>query len=525
MNMMKKTTLSLLLGMITTVAIAGTPKDTLVIGKNIEDIVALDPAEAYELSSGEVVGNVYQNLVHYNPNDPTHVVAAIAKEWVVSEDGKIITFTLNPDIKFDSGNPVRVEDVIFSFTRVLTLNKAPAYILGQLGWDANNIKDMVKKIDDNHLSVQINADVGAAFALNALAARPGAIVDEKTVLKNVKNNDWGNAYLNRQSAGSGPYKLAVFKPKEAVLLQTNIQAKVAPKLAKVLIKNIPEPSAQRLILESGDIDMARDLGSDQIAAVKKNSALRVEVFPQAAVHFVAFNQKKPELQNPALWEAARYLIDYKGISENIAQGTMQIHQNFLPVGFQGARLESPYIYDPEKAKSILAAAGIKNLSLTLDVINSGLFMDMAQSIQASFAKGGINVKLNPGTGSQIITRYRARQQDGILLYWAPDFFDPHANAKAFTYNVDNSDANYQSTTAWRNAWAIPELSEQTMAALREKNPETRSQMYEALQLEFQKKSPVVIGFQEVNQVAMVKALAGYVHGLTPDLVYFYNVTK
>ena len=48
---------------------------------------------------------------------------------------------------------------------------------------------------------------------------------------------------------------------------------------------------------------------------------------------------------------------------------------------------------------------------------------------------------------------------------------------------------------------------------------------QALQLEFQKKSPVVIGFQEVNQVAMVKALEGYVHGLTPDLVYFYNVTK
>ncbi len=504
---------------------AATPKDTLVIGKDIEDIVALDPAEAYEFSSGEIVGNVYQNLVHYNPDDPTHVVPAIAKDWQVSEDGKTITFTLKPDLKFESGHPVRVEDIIFSFKRVLTLNKSPAYILAELGWTADNLSDMVKKIDDTHLSIFINADVGASFTLNTLAARPAAIVDEKTVLENIKNDDWGNAYLNRRSAGSGPYKLAVFKPKEAILLQENPHTSQAPKLPKVLIKNIPEPSAQRLILESGDIDMARNLGADQIAAIRNNAAFRVDEFPQAAVHFIAFNQKKTELQNPALWEAARYLIDYKGIAENLAKGNLRIHQAFLPIGFQGALEDMPFSYQPDKAKEILAKAGIQDLKITLDVINSGLFMDVAQSIQASFAKGGIDIKLNPGTGSQTITRYRSRQHDSILLYWSPDFFDPHANAKAFTYNVDNSDANYQSTTAWRNAWLIPELSKQTVAALREKDPDIRAKMYRELQLSFQKNSPVVIGFQEVNQIAMVKSLAGYVHGLTPDLVYFYNVTK
>ncbi|GBU09573.1 ABC-type dipeptide transport system periplasmic component [Gammaproteobacteria bacterium] len=506
-------------------ALALTPKDTLVIGKNIEDIVALDPAEAYEFSSGEIVKNIYQGLVQYNHEDPTHVMPDIASKWEVSADSKTIIFTLNPNIKFESGNLLRPEDIIFSFKRLLMLNKAPAYILAQLGWDKDNIEQMVKKVDDSHLSIQINADVGVAFALNVLAARATSVVDEKVVRKQAKNDDYGNAYLNQKSAGSGPYKLSIFKPKEAVFLQANPHAMPAPKLAKVLIKNIPEPSAQRLILESGDIDIARNLGSDQIAAIKKNPALKVEVYPQSAIHFIAFNQKMPALQNPAFWEAARYLIDYKGISENIAHDNMRIHQAFLPVGFQGALLETPFSFQPEKAQQILENAGIKDLEITLDVINSALFMDMAQSIQASFAQAGIKLKLNPATASQVITRYRARRHEGILLYWAPDFFDPHANAKAFTYNVNNADDQYQSTASWRNAWLIPELSKLTTQALQEKDPELRTKMYQTLQQDFQKSSPIVIGFQEVNQVAMAKSVTGYIHGLTPDMVYFYDVTK
>jgi hypothetical protein len=57
-------------------------------------------------------------------------------------------------------------------------------------------------------------------------------------------------------------------------------------------------------------------------------------------------------------------------------------------------------------------------------------------MQASMGQGRIKLNLLPGTGAQVITRYRARKHEAMLLYWGPDFFDPHSNAKAFAYNVD-----------------------------------------------------------------------------------------
>jgi len=65
------------------------------------------------------------------------------------------------------------------------------------------------------------------------------------------------------------------------------------------------------------------------------------------------------------------------------------------------------------------------------VINSAPFTDMAQSLQASFSDAGINFEILPGTGAQVITKYRERTHEAMLLYWGPDFMDPHSNAKAF----------------------------------------------------------------------------------------------
>jgi len=449
---------------------AATPKDTLVVAKNIDDIVSLDPAEAFEFSGGEVVANIYEPLVRYDPKDPTRLKPALAVTWKPAADGKSIEFSLRNNAVFESGNPVRPEDVLFSYRRVLRLNKAPAFILSQLGWTPDNIEQMVRKTSASTLVLGWSGEFGPAYVLNVLAARPGAIVDEKLVLQNEKAGDLGNLWLTRNSAGSGPYKLKLYKPKEVLLLEANKQAANPPKTGNVLIKSVAEPATQRLLIESGDADIVRDLGSDQIDALKARTDIRLEDFPAAAVHFIGLNLKNEKLRNPAIWEAMRYLVDYDGISGQLLKGQMRTHQAFLPVGFAGALTAAPYKLDPERAKAILAKAGINGLEIDMDVINSPRFMDMAQSMQASMAKAGIKLNLLPGTGSQVITRYRARKHEAILLYWGPDFFDPHSNAKSFAYNVDNGDGAYQSTTTWRNSWLVPEMSVKTLAVLKEADP-------------------------------------------------------
>lgn len=506
---------------------AATPANALVVAQNIDDIVSIDPAEAYEFSSGEYVTQTYDRLVQYDAPDVKKMAAGLATEWAADDAAKTITFTLRDGVKFTSGNPLRAEDVVYSFKRVVVLNKAPAFLLTQLGWTPENIDSMVKA-DGNKVVVKYDGDFSSAFVLNVLAARPASVVDAVTVQANEANGDMGNAWLKANSAGTGPFVLKTFRPAEIINLTANPDYfGGAPAMKTVIIRHVAEAATQQLLLDSGDVDIAKNLTSDQIAGLAGKDAVKVETYPQAAVHFLSFNQKDEALQPEPIWEAARYLVNYKGMADTLLKGQMQVHQAFWPSGFPGALDDTPYSYDPAKAKQILADAGIKTpIKVTLDVINSTPFTDMAQSLQASFAEAGINFEIIPGTGSQVITKYRARTHEAMLLYWGPDFMDPDSNAKAFAYNEDNSDGNYQSTTTWRNGWAVPaEMNAATKAARAETDPAKRNQMYVELQKQVQAKSPIVVMFQAATQVALAKNVEGYVNGATSDFVYYRLVTK
>lgn len=509
-------------------ALAETPPDMLVVAQNIDDIVSLDPAQAYEFTSGEIVTNTYDRLVQYEAEDVEKLVGGLATEWEFSDDGQSIVFTLRDGVTFHSGNPLRPEDVVFSFARVVKLNKAPAFILTQLGWTPENVGEMVQVTGPNEVTVSYEGEMSPLFVLNVLAARPASIVDELTVMEHEQDGDMGNAWLNTHSAGTGPFTLRAYQPSELVALDANPDYfRGAPGMASVIIRHIAESGTQRLLLESGDADIARNLTPDQVAGLEGQEGIRIETYPQAAVHFISFNQKVDALTPPAVWEAARYLVDYEGMVNSFLRGQMRIHQAFWPAGFPGALTETPYTYDPERARRILEEAGVElPIDVTLDVIASSPFMEMAQVLQAGFAEAGINFEIIPGTGSQVITKYRNRNHEAMLLYWGPDFMDPHSNAKAFAYNADNSDDAFQSTTTWRNAWAVPEeMNKLTMAALAEPDQETRNEMYVELQRRVQEESPIVIMFQAVSQVAMNDAVHGYVNGATSDQVYYRLVTK
>jgi len=521
---MLATALALPMGM--GAAVAQTPAGMLVVAQNIDDIVAIDPAQAYEFTSGELVTNVYDRLVQYDAEDTTVLAAGLASEWEADDEAKIITFTMRDGATFHSGNPVRAEDVVYSFQRVIELNLTPAFILAQLGWTPENITEMVTA-DGNVVTVRYDGDFSSAFVLNVLASRPASIVDMEVVQANEVDGDWGNAWLNGNSAGSGPFSLVAYSPAELIRLAANPDYfKGGPAIDAVVIRHVAEAATQQLLLETGDIDLARNLTPDQIASMSSD-AVKVETFPQAAVHFLSFNQKTEVLQPEAVWEASRYLVDYEGMTETFLKGQMEIHQAFWPEGFPGALTDTPFSYDPERAEQILNDAGIETpITVTLDVINSTPFTDMAQSLQATFAEAGVNFDILPGTAAQVITKYRERSHQAMLLYWGPDFMDPHSNAKAFAYNSDNSDDAFAATTTWRNSWAVPqEMNEMTMAALAEADQDARNAMYLDLQRQVQENSPIVIMFQASYQVGMAENVNGYVNGATSDFVYYRLVTK
>lgn len=506
---------------------AATPDNILVVAQNIDDIVTIDPASAYEFSSGEYVANTYDTLVRYDAADTTVLAPALATSWEIDAANKTVTFTLRDGVTFHSGNPLRGEDVLGSWTRVVTLDKAPAFILTQLGWTPDNLAEMVTT-DGDTVTVRYEGDFAPSFVLNVLAARPASIVDMETVMANEVDGDMGHAWMNKNSAGTGPFSLQTYRPADILSLQANPNYyQGAPVMERVVIQHNPEGATQRLQLEAGDIDMAKNLDPGQIAGLEGVEGVRIETYPQAAVHWVSFNQKVEALTDPAVWEAARYLVDYEGMAGGMLKGQMEVHQAFWPEGFPGALTDTPFSYDPEKARQILADAGVETpINVTMDVISAPTFVEMAQAIQASFAEGGINLEIVAGTGAQVITKYRARTHEAMLLYWGPDFMDPHSNAKAFAFNADNSDDKYASTTTWRNAWMPPaELNEKTMAALGEQDAEKRLEMYMELQEATQAEAPFVIMFQAIKQVAMRDNVQGFVNGATSDYVFYRLVTK
>jgi peptide/nickel transport system substrate-binding protein len=516
-----------LLALGTAPALANTPATALVIAQNIDDIVTIDPATAYEFSSGEYVTNTYDQLVQYDATDTTVLAPGLATSWEIDAANKTVVFQLREGVTFHSGNPLRGADVVGSWKRVLVLNKAPAFILGNLGWTADNIEEMVTA-DGNTVTVRWKGDFAPSFVLNVLASRPATVVDFETAMANQVDGDMGHAWMNANSAGTGPFKLARFAPGEVMMLDANTAYwGGAPAMERVLIRHVAEAATQRLLLESGDVDMAKNLSPDQVAGLAGNAAIKVETYPQTAVHWFSFNQKTEALTNPALWKAARYLVDYQGMADSFLKGQMEVHQAFWPEGFPGALTDTPFSYDLEKAKAILAEGGVQTpLNIELDVINAAPFTDIAASLQQTFAPAGINFEILPGTGAQVITKYRARTHQGMLLYWGPDFLDTHSNAKAFAYNADNSDDKYVSTTTWRNAWMPPaEINAKTMAALAEQDTDTRNQMYLELQKSMQDEAPFVIMFQAIKQVAMSGKVSGYVNGASSDYVYYRLVEK
>ena len=509
-------------------AMAETPADTLVIAENIDDIISLDPAEAYELSGIQVLANTYDRIMRFEPADITKLVGGVAESSSVSEDGKTFTYKIRAGMKFASGNPVTAKDAAWSLQRVIKLEKTPVFLLSQLGWTKDNIDTMVSAPDDSTLIVTIGVDFAPSLVNALFSSVVGSVVDMKLAMEHEKDGDLGYAWLKTNTAGSGAYSLKSWKPNESVVLDVNpnYRGGTAP-LKRVVIRHVPEPAAQRLLLEKGDTDVALNMTGDQVAGLKDNKDVSITASPQALLYYIGMNLKTKELQDVRVRQALRYLVDYDGIVNSIMNGGAQVHQSFWASGFWAALDDNPYKLDPDKAKALLKDAGYPDgFSIDLDAPNSSPFTNIAQSVQATMAKGGVKVNIVPAETKALLTKYRARQHQMLMIYWGPDYMDPHTNADGFANNLDNSDAATKGKPlAWRNSWDAPDVAAMTAAAVRERDEGKRKQMYLDLQKKVLDEGPFAIMFQETKQVAERANVKNFIFGPSADVVYYNLTTK
>ena len=507
---------------------AETPADVLVVAAAIDDIITMDPAQSFEFSGNDVNQNTYDRLVDFDPLDmEAGFKPALAESWEVSGDGLSITFTLREGVTFHSGNPLRPEDAAWSLQRAVKLDKTPAFILTQFGFTADNVEEKIT-FDDRTLTLTMDQPYAPSFVLNCLTANIASVVDKELVMSHAEGEDLGNTWLNTNEAGSGPFTLAVWRPNEQVQLAAYEDYwQGAPAMKRVIVRNVAESSAQRLLLEQGDIDAARNLTPTDVDSLSSSDKVKIQDEQRGRIMYMGLNQKDPLLSQPAVVEAMKYLVNYQGIADSFLKGQFITHQSFLPAGYLGALDEQPWSYDVEKARQILADAGIEGGTVTTKVRDLREYVDVAQTLQGSMAEAGLTLNIEQMTGAQVLDAYRAREVPVFIGEWGPDYSDPNTNAATFAYNPDNSDAAAATgLLAWRNAYAVPtEMNEATVAATLEQDTEKRAQMYMDLQRQYQAEAPIVPLFQRIEQTGLQPDVQNWNSGGSVTSVMYRQVTK
>jgi len=170
---------------------------------------------------------------------------------------------------------------------------------------------------------------------------------------------------------------------------------------------VKEAATQRLLLEKGDADVARNLTPQDLQSLASNKDIKTTSTPKGTVYYFSLNQKNPNLAKPEVREAFKWLVDYEGIGQTLIKDIGVIHQNFLPIGLLGASTENPYKLDAGKAKALLAKAGLGNgFKVTMDVRTTQPVQGIAENVQQTAKRAGIDIEIIPGDGRQTLTKYR-----------------------------------------------------------------------------------------------------------------------
>ncbi|CAN7665033.1 ABC transporter substrate-binding protein [Phyllobacterium sp. LjRoot231] len=527
----------MLRNLLTTIAIAGvlitaqpssaaSPPNMLVIGTNLTGIRTLDPAQNNARTVSELISNLYDNLVQLSADDLQTLRPMLATKWSVSADGKIITMTLRDDAVFQSGNPVTAEDAAWSIQRVIKMGQVGSTDVALWGFTPENVDKLVRSKDEHTLEIELPLSVNTDLVLYSLAGSSLGIVDKKTALSHEATGDLAATWLSANSAGSGPFTLAQWRPNDIAIFnaQKNYWAG-APALARVVARHIPESGNLRLQLEAGDVDVGQYLASGDLDALANNKNVVIDTVPGLGFYYIALNQKDPDLQKPKIREAFQHAFDWKAISNNIMRYTGFPWQSIIPRGMIGAPEDatSRYDYDPARAKQLLAEAGYPNGLKKVLNPSSAATLPFAEALQASARTAGIELDLVPG---EFTPAFRERKYEVLLGNSGARLPDPFAVATQYAYNPDNSDeARLGSYYLWRAAMKVDELNTLVDESMKERDTNKRAGMFQKMDSIYSgMDSPLVIFFQRTDPYVMRSNVKGY-RGHTTWSTRWHDVTK
>lgn len=403
---------------------AGAQESALVIARQM-DINSLDPARAFCDTCQIYVSNVYESLIGLGPDNKT-LTPRLATKWEANADQSQFTFTLDPDAKFSDGSPVEAKDVKWSFERLKNVKGSPAFMM-----------DGVTSVEapDAHTVVVTLAGPNSEF-LNILTAPYTGVINSDVAAENgavatedAETADQAEAWFMSNSAGSGPYMLANYAPDDELRLAANPEyTRTELAIKEAVIKHTQDAVTQAQQLESGGVDIAMQIDPDTAKSITSDD-LVVETIPSYNFLYVALSpgaKDAPKL-TPDVRQAVALALDYDGIIDFTVGGAGKKIAAPIPNGFPGtAGLPEPQ-ENLEKAKELLAAAGLSDgFEIRAEFPNMNVYgVDLsllAQKVQQDLARVNIKMSLTPVEFS--VWRDHVRG-DGIpltIVFYAPDYY-------------------------------------------------------------------------------------------------------
>jgi peptide/nickel transport system substrate-binding protein len=490
---------------------------TLVIDNSFT-IKTSDPGRAFDPTASMIDRALYDTLFTYKGDDLAHPIPLLVSSYKASSNAETFTFQLKQNVHFGDGTPLTSADVVWSLKRLVNLKGNPAFLLTGVSISAAGKYAVVmhSKTPDTELPV-ILANPSTGILNSALVMQHGG-----SDAANAAKADTAENWLNSPSsagAGSGPYTLSAYSTTSQITLvpSTNYWGAKKPQWTSVVVRNMVAPT-QLLNVARDSHEIALDLSADQAQTLKSNKNVNVSLQPSTWVFFLMANANpkvSTATSNKDYQEAIRYALDYNALVSLAGPGAIQT-PGMIPSMFLGALPQSARIkQDLAKAKSLLAASGQADQTVTMDypsdlTINGVPFTSMAQKVQSSLEAAGFKINLSGSPTSNWLDVYRSGKSALDLSLWGPDYPDP-ADYLVFTPG---------NLVGLRAGWAKgsdPALEKLAAKALVTTAPAARKSIYEQIQRMLNADSPFFPLIQPTQVFVSTKDLRGAVYNAEYDV--------
>lgn len=487
----------------------------------VQQVRTLDPAIAYDEITAYFTHALFDTLVGYEGADPDQpgsgltIVPHLAEAWTISDDHLVYTFTLRPGIAFSDGQPVVAGDFVYGLERVLTTSDSPYPAFLD---DIAGAKDLVagkaktcaglRAIDDRHLEIRLTRPYAGFLYLLAMSFT--------TPQKRAWVEGAGDQ-LRRRVLGTGPWILTAWDEGQRLELARNPRYwdRSRPLLdGQVILENIPRDTAF-LMFEAGDLDVVDRLPGPVYTWIQTRDDWRPFVHASSAMNVYGerMNVTRKPFDDVRVRRAMNYALNKDHVVRLLAGGATPAH-GLLPPGLFGRDATlTPYPYDPDRARALLAEAGYPDgFDIEYVTIKDDDSEKLAASMQADLARVGVRMKVTLMSFATYLSAV-GRPDGPSFSYsaWFADFPDPSnfIDTRFHSRQIAKENSNNDSF------YANPALDTLIDAARLEGDPTRRAAMYRQIERVLYDDAPWIWSYHR----KFVEVTQPYVRGYQPHPVW------